>query len=159
KPYRQAFLAYQQQYMFVNHECGLAFDLHWEFVGKGIPFPIQSDEIWHTRLSFTLAGRKIPTLGHDELALFLVVHGLKGEWRSLGWILEFATIVARSANIDWMKIYRRAEGRQCGRAVLLALLLASILFGARVDERLLELAYADVRTQDRAAGILERVQY
>jgi Uncharacterised nucleotidyltransferase len=159
KAYREAFLAYQQQYLFEHPQSHLIIDLHWGFVTKGVPFPIEPEEIWNNLANLNLAGRKIPTLCNEDLALFLAGHGTKESWRDLGWVLDFALLADTGAGIDWANVYRRAERHRCGRAILLGVLLTSTLFGARWDGHLLELAQADATAQKMAAAIVSRLQH
>jgi len=158
KAYREAFLAYQQQFMFVNPKSLLIIDVHWKFITKGVPFPIEPEEIWHNLANFDLAGRKLPTLGSNELAVFMAGHGTKEGWSSLKWVLDFALLADRATDIDWIGVHERSKRHRCGRTVLLGVLLASNLFNARFNVSLLEMARADERAQQIAASVIARLQ-
>src|SRR5262249_11107658 len=80
---RSAFLRYQGQYAFRNKQTGMSVDLHWSLSSKGEVFPIRSKEIWSRLGHAMLCGRLVPTLAHDDLALYLAAHGTKEGWRYL----------------------------------------------------------------------------
>jgi hypothetical protein len=141
--YRAAFLGYQGQYAFRHGKTGIAIDLHWRLASKGITFPIQATEIWPSLEHVAIAGRTVPTLAHDDLALFLAAHGTREGWRSLGWVCDFAEFVRSDYDIDWMAILARARRSHSARPFLLAILLASTLLGAHAPAELLDKAQDD----------------
>src|SRR5262249_55499649 len=100
KDYRTAFVSYQGQYAFRHGKTGISIDLHWRLASKGMAFPIQPTEIWPRLEQVTIAGRTVPTLAHDDLALFLAAHGTKEGWRSLGWVCDFAEFLRKCRDID-----------------------------------------------------------
>src|SRR4029077_799751 len=82
--YREAFQAYQRQYMFKDKGSVAGIELHWDFTPRGVPFPVCASEIWTTLEHVRISGRNIPTLGTDVLAVFLAGHGAKEGWKCLG---------------------------------------------------------------------------
>jgi hypothetical protein len=44
--YRSAFLRYQGQYAFEHGQTAIMVDLHWRLSSKGVPFPLNSAEVW-----------------------------------------------------------------------------------------------------------------
>ena len=77
RDYRAAFLSYQGQFAFRRGQSDLWVDLHWQFYPDGVVFPIQAAEVWPRLTRETIAGRTVPSLAHDDLALFLAAHGAK----------------------------------------------------------------------------------
>lgn len=147
REWREAFLGYQQQYMFVSANSELAIDLHWEFAVQGFPFPILAGDIWSTLDHVSIAGRAIPTLGSKTTAIYLAGHGAKEGWRSLGWVCDFAEFYhRRRSDIDWIDLLRRLD-RNGRRQLLVGLLLAKELLGVSVHDELLKHADRDSRTQ------------
>ena len=107
RDYRSAFLRYQGQYAFRDGNTGISVDLHWRLSSRGVAFPLQSTEIWPRLENVTLAGRTVPTLAHDDLALLLAAHGTKEGWRSLIWVCDFAEILRKYQDIDWGALFER----------------------------------------------------
>jgi hypothetical protein len=150
KAYRSAFLRYLGQYAFRHSKTGVSIDLHWRLASKGTAFPIRSAEIWPRLAQVTIAGRRLPTLAHDDLAFFLAAHGTKEGWRSLGWLCDFAEFLRSNHNIDWMAILARAQRSHSSRPLLLAILLASTLLDAPAPAELLRRAQNNSAVRSRA---------
>ena len=95
RDYRTAFLSYHGQYAFRRGQSDLWVDLHWQFSPDGVVFPLRAAEVWPRLIEETIAGRTVPSLAHDDLALFLAAHGTKEGWRSLLWLCDFAEFLRR----------------------------------------------------------------
>jgi len=141
RDYRSAFLSYQGQYAFRHNEMGLSVDLHWRLSSKGVGCPIPSGEMWQRLETITIAGRTIPTLARDDLALFLAAHGTKEGWRSLIWVCDFAEFLRKHQDINWAAILDRAQRSHSLRPLLLAMVLASTLLDAPIPATLVDLAW------------------
>jgi hypothetical protein len=137
RDYRSAFLAYQGQYAFRNKQTGFSVDLHWRLSSKGEAFPLRVEEIWSRLEHVVICGRKVPTLANDDLSLFLAAHGTKEGWRLLKWVCDFAEILHKCRDIDWVTLLGRAERAHCSRSLELAVLLASALLDAPVPQKLI----------------------
>src|SRR5262249_19701779 len=132
KAYRSAFLSYQGQYAFRNRDTGISVDLHWQLSPKGVAFPFQMAELWPRLEEVKIAGRTVPTLAPDDLALFLAAHGTKEGWRSLVWVSDFGEFLRRYPDIDWADVFDRSQRANSSRPLLLAITLASVLLEAPV---------------------------
>jgi hypothetical protein len=140
REFRYAFQGYHGQYAFRHGQTGISVDLHWRLSGKGVAFPLQSADIWPRLEQVTIAGRTIPTLAHDDLALFLAAHGTKEGWRSLGWVCDFAELLRKYRDIDWVAVFDRAQQSHSSRALLLGIILASTLLNAPAPAELVKKA-------------------
>jgi Uncharacterised nucleotidyltransferase len=155
KDYRSAFVGYQGQYAFRHSKTGISIDLHWRLSRKGAAFPIQSTEIWPRLNQVTIAGRKVPTLANDDLALFLAAHGTKEGWRSLGWVCDFAELLHNCHDIDWAAILERAQRSYSSRMLLLAVFLASTLLDAPAPVHLVDKA----RSSSAVRALAQKAQF
>jgi len=155
--FRATFLAYQRQFMLVREDPMLAIDLHWDFTATHVPFPIDPSEIWRNLEEVEIGGRAVPTLGRNDLALFLAGHGTKEGWRCLGWVCDFAMLIERCPDLDWDQLLDRARQRGCGRSLLLGCQLAAELLGVRVKGDLLEFAENISESRLTAEAILRRL--
>src|SRR5262249_1191167 len=117
REFRSAFLRYTGQYAFRNSQTGISVDLHWRLTSKGMAFPIQPAELWPKLSQVIVAGRTIPTLAHDDLALFLAAHGTKSGWRDLIWVCDFAELLRKYQDIDWVVAFERARRAYCSRSL------------------------------------------
>jgi len=157
REWREAFLGYQGQYMFVSANSVLAIDLHWDFAQRGFPFPLLARDIWSTLDNAPIAGRAIPTFGSETMAIYLAGHGAKESWKSLGWVCDFAEFYhQRRSDIDWIDLSRRQD-RNGRRQLLLGLLLAKELLGVPVHDELLKHADRDSRTQALLELAVQRI--
>src|SRR5262249_7102463 len=128
RDYRSAFLSYPGQYAFRQSQTGISIDLHWRLTSKIVAFPLDSAGIWPKLVQVTIAGRTVPTLAHDDLALFLAAHGTKEGWLSLKWVCDFAELLRKYQDIDWVAVLDRAHRSHSSRSLLLATDLAPTLF-------------------------------
>ena len=143
RDYRSAFLSYQGQYAFRHRKTGISVDLHWRLSSKGIALPEQLASVWPRLEQVTIANRKVPTLGHVDLALFLAAHGTKEGWRSLLWVCDFAELLRKYQDIDWLAVFDRAKRSHYSRPFLLAIALASTLLEAPAPPELVNQARAN----------------
>jgi hypothetical protein len=139
RAYRQAFLAHLRQYAFVHPDSNLAVDLHWNFTGTHVPFPLTPEVLWQDLDTVFIGNRAVPTPSREDLALLLAGHGTKEAWRCLGWICDFATLIDRYPDLDWLAIHERAAANRCGDTILLGCAMAQELAGTPVPAPLLGL--------------------
>jgi hypothetical protein len=154
---RSAFLSYQAQYAFLNKQTGMSVDLHWGLSGKGEAFPIRSEEIWSRLEDVMLCGRMIPTLAHDDLALYLAAHGTKEGWRCLKWVCDFAEFLRKHRNINWEMMLDLAEQSHSSRSLQLAVVLASRLLDAPAPTKLIDKAWNNSAIRTLANKICVRM--
>jgi putative nucleotidyltransferase-like protein len=140
RDYRTAFLSYHGQYAFRRGQSDLWVDLHWQFAGDGVVFPLQAAEVWPRLIEQTIAGRTVPSLAHDDLALFLAAHGTKERWRRLLWLCDFAEFLRGYQDLDWFAILERATRSHSSRQLLLAIELAATMLDAPAPAELLNQA-------------------
>jgi hypothetical protein len=152
--FRRAFLAYQRQYMF-RHPVQPTVDLHWAFTGSHLPFPLDIGEIWPTLATLRIGPRQVPAVSGADLALLLAGHGTKEGWLSLGWVCDFAQLIERRRDLDWVEIHRRAHRRGCGDSILLACSMADRLLNIAVPAALAQRLAARVRVGDLAAALVD----
>ena len=140
RDYRSAFLSYQGQYAFRNKQTGFSVDLHWRLSGKGELFALSTEKIWSRLEQVTMCGRTVLTFAHDDLALFLAAHGTKEGWKALKWVCDFAELLRKDQNVDWLALIDRAEKSNSCRPFLLATFLASTLLDAPAPQELIDKA-------------------
>lgn len=153
RAFRRAFLAHLRQCAFAHPDVDATVDLHWDFRGIHLPFPLSPDEIWEMLEPFAIGGASVPTIGGRNLALLLAGHGTKEAWRSLDWICDVAMLIDRCPDLDWSEIHQRALLRRCGDTVLLACTLAEQLLGTPLPAPLARPLAASTRVP-RLAGAL-----
>lgn len=128
----RTFLGAQRQVSLERPGMPSAFDLHWAFTGRELPFPLAPGEVWSRLDTVAIGGHPVPTLVPEDLALLLAGHGTKEAWHRLTWVCDFAWLVERHPELDWTRLLARAHRQHCGGAVLLAVTLAHRLLGTAV---------------------------
>ena len=156
RDYRTAFLSYHGQYAFRRGQSDLWVDLHWQFSPDGVVFPLRAAEVWPRLIEETVAGRTVPSLAHDDQALFLAAHGTKEGWRRLLWLCDFAEFLRRYQDLDWIAILERAARSHSSRQLLLAIELAATMLDAPAPAELLEKARNSSAVQSLARRARER---
>lgn len=158
RAFRQAFLAHLRQCAFAHPDVDATVDLHWDFRGIHLPFPVSPDDIWEQLEPFAIGGASVPTIGGLNLALLLAGHGTKEAWRSLDWICDIAMLVDRCPDLDWLEIHRRARHRRCGDSVLLACTLADRLLGTPLPAPLAKPLAASSRVPRLAGALIDELR-
>jgi hypothetical protein len=157
RDYRTAFLSYHGQYAFRRGQSDLWVDLHWQFTPDGVVFPLRAAEVWPRLIEETVAGRTVPSLAHDDQALFLAVHGTKERWRRLLWLCDFAEFLRQHQDLDWIAILERAARSHSSRQLLLAIELAATMLDAPAPAELLNQARNSSAVQLLARRARERM--
>jgi hypothetical protein len=157
RDYRTAFLSYHGQYAFRRGQTDLWVDLHWQFSQDGVVFPLLAAEVWPRLIEETVAGRTVPSLAHDDLALFLAAHGTKEGWRRMLWLCDFAEFLRRHQDLDWIAILERAARSHSSRQLLLAIELAGTMLDAPAPAELLNQARNSSAVQSLARRAREHM--
>ena len=158
RAFRRAFLGYLRQCAFLHPDIDAAIDLHWDFSGIHVPFPLTPAEVWRDLDQVMIGTHAIPTVSGANLALLLAGHGTKEAWRCLGWICDFAMLLDRHPDLDWPEVHRRAKTRGCGDALLLGGAMARELLQTPVPPALGELISRSVRVPALAALLARQVR-
>jgi len=156
--FRHAFQGYQRQLAF-THPDRASVDLHWDFTGSHLPFPLSPADIWGALETVEVGHRHVPAIAGPDLALLLAGHGTKERWRSLGWVVDFAVLVERQGDLDWASIHARAQAQGCGDNVLLACALAERLLGVAVPRPLALLLGRSARVDRLASALIEGLRH
>ena len=157
RPFRRAFFAYQRQFAFLREGLDTTLDLHWDFCGVHLPFPLEPAELWSALVLVRIGRCQIPTVATPHLALLLAGHGTKESWRSLGWVNDFAMLVQRHPELDWSEVHRRAAAHGCGNAVLLGCLMAEGLLGVAAPLPMRAKIDASAPVRARAASLIAQL--
>jgi Uncharacterised nucleotidyltransferase len=156
--FRYAFLSYQRQFAFVREMPSFAIDLHWDFVGSHVPFPIRPKEIWSNLEEVDIGGWGVPTLGKSDLALLLAGHGTKEGWRRLSWVGDLAMFIEKYPDLDWGHLLTRAQQRGCGQSLLLGARLVYELLGAAAKIDFHNVAKDRKQLAFKAKTVLHRIR-
>jgi hypothetical protein len=151
-----AFVALENALEFRRASDGQMVELHWALTPKSFPFRHDLEQIWTSAAAVTVAGRRMPTLSHEQLVLFLCVHAAKHNWESLGWMLDIARLMD-SVALDYQQLLQLADRSGTRRILLLGLLLAHDLLKAPLPADVAPLMAGDPRVHALAATVRAHV--
>ena len=106
-------------------------DLHWALLPRGYTFSPKLEGLFCATQSVRIGGAEVRTLGNEATLIFLLLHGMKHDWASLGWRCDVAELIRRQA-IDWEAVLVWSEPRGPRRFVDIGLALAHALLDAPV---------------------------
>lgn len=158
RAFRQAFLGHLRQNTFGRVGGSAAIDLHWDFSGDHVPFPLKAADVWNDPGWISIGDRHIPTLAGTNLALLLAGHGTKEAWKLLKWVGDFALMIDRHRDLDWSDVHRRARAQGCGDAVLLGCAMTRALLDVAPPGELARLVEQSDRVRARAALLSGRMR-
>jgi len=122
----------------------LQVELQWAVVPAYFGFDHERLGIWSKIEPRAWNGSVFPVLPPEETLLMLCVHGAKHLWCKLGWVCDVAGLLASPVPPDLRRALELAE--RCGvqRLLLLGLLLAGSLAGARLPREVSDRIAADL---------------
>jgi hypothetical protein len=132
-------------------------DLHWCLMPRGYSFTPDGTGVFARRHCVRVGTAQVPTLGIEPTLLFLLLHGMKHDWESLGWLCDVAELVRRRRNLDWDAVlaWSAPPGRR--RFVDIGLALAHQLLGAPVPATVLQRGQSDPAVARTVAGLRRRL--
>lgn len=128
---RLAYLQSECSCDYLREDGRVTVELHWGLMPRYFGFPLRLADVRDRLTSVSLGPTAVPSLGAEDLLLFLCLHGTKHRWASLKWICDVAELVGAQPALDWEAVGRRAAALGGERMLRLGLLLASDLLGAR----------------------------
>lgn len=118
--------------LFERDEGRESIELHWAFAPRFFGFQLETEAFWEKLEQLDLGGTTVLAPPAEELLLILCAHGAKDMWERLEWICSVAELVRSRPQIDWQRSLKIAAEANVERVLLLGLLLARDLFGARL---------------------------
>ena len=138
------------EYHFVfDSPQGLPVELHGEAIPCYLSFPLTNEELMARQEAAVVAGRLVPSLSREDMALLLAMHGTKHEWQCLELVLALAGVVQARPALRWDVLMERAGKLGARRILLLALNLTETLFGCELPG-----AVREAIARDRVVGRL-----
>jgi hypothetical protein len=129
-------LQWDCQYNFFHPEADILVELHWRIRSRNFPFGARFDDLCKRTSRTSLAGASVKTMAPEDLMIMLCVHGAKHRWERLNWICDIAHLMEQEKALDWSKIWKEANRLKCERVLLLGMILAYDLLGARLPDEL-----------------------
>jgi Uncharacterised nucleotidyltransferase len=128
-------------------------DLHSEIVPDHLSCSISKNYWWENTEPFSLAGLTVPNLLPEATFFLICLNGNKECWISLNRICDVAEVIRAYPQMDWQKIWQKADKLGCKRLIALALFLATDLLQAPVPEAVLE----QIQSYPKAKALAQKI--
>ena len=150
---------YQQSYREISLTNGIvAIDLHQELtVERYLSTTFSFEDLWQHHESIDIAAQLVPNFATADLLLYLCVHASKECWRKLKWICDITEFIQAHPELDWQRVFQRAQVLHCERRLLTGLLLSQRLLGLSLPEQILHRAEQDRMCDQLAVEFSQRL--
>jgi hypothetical protein len=111
---------------------GTCVDLHTSLSASTFSIPWTFKELWDRRRLVVVAGKEMNTFSHEDLALYLAVHGCKHRWERLIWVCDFAKMLSLENAVNWRRVLSNARRLRLEIAFLVAVNVAASLLSAPI---------------------------
>lgn len=151
---QQSFKLSQKGTLTFRSPSGGYVDLHTHLLDPAFPFPANFDELWERRRNIDVAGVNVVTMAHEDLCVYLAVHGAKHQWGLVGWVLDLALLMEAASISEWTSVERRAQALGQSRLLTLGVNVARAVLGTErptndtargerddLDQRLVDMAH------------------
>jgi hypothetical protein len=144
------------EHLFRHADGRRLVDLHWCLMPRGYSFTPDHAGVFARRQTVRIGAAEVPTLGDEPTLLFLLLHGMKHDWESLGWLTDVAEFLRRKPALDWDAVLAWSAPRGPRRMVDVGLALAHELLGAPVPVAALRRGEADAEVAHIVSAIRQR---
>jgi hypothetical protein len=140
-----------------HRDTGVNIDFHWQLLQRYLSFPLEHEGLWKRQKSISLAGKKTLNLSPEDNLLFLCIHGSRDRWNRLQLIVDIATLIRVSKDIDWGLVIEQARILGCMRRLLLGTFLANNLLETELPEEILQRIQVEPEIESLAIEVCERL--
>jgi len=155
--WRDRLLRSEYELLFRHRDGRRLVDLHWSLLRGGYSFTPGHDGIFGQRQTVRIGSHDVPTLGVEATLVYLLLHGAKHNWRSLGWLCDVAELVRRQRELDWDAVVAWSARPGARRLIDVGLALAHGLLDAPVPAQVLARGQNDDVVADVADRLARRL--
>jgi len=152
---KSEFMPRNKDLIFEDETRSVRIELHWRLTGKHFNYPVDLNGLWDRLETIRLAGVMVPTLGLEDLLLYLCMHGSRHGWERLIWVCDVAELIRVGRNIRWQRVIEQAALLGSERMLGLALLLAQRLLGSELPKEIQLIIQTDEQLPSLAAQLHE----
>lgn len=108
----KALIRYGEGCSLSSVSVGLTVDLHWTLFDRWIDLPLSFDFLWGRREELSwIGGATMSTLGRDDTALLLCLHGCQHGFERLKWLVDLSKARSSASRVDWKRVSQLAGHR------------------------------------------------
>ena len=128
----------EQQFLFPNRKDWL--ELHWRLTDPDLQRELTAADCFGRSQTVCVDGQPLQTLGPDDLALYLCLHGTAHRWEKYRHLADFARTLALVASARWSVLLAMAREQGLRNAMLLGMRLAHDVLGLPLPEDIARMA-------------------
>ena len=136
---------------------GTMVELHWQFSPRRFISVLPAQQVWKNIESIEILGRQVWSFSSQDTFLFLAVHGAKHSWSALKWLCDLAEFIRSNPELDWPRLFKRAEALGAARTCRLGIFLAAELLQAEVPASLVRTVLDDSQVQALTQDVRLRI--
>lgn len=144
------------EYKYYRDDCGSIVEFHTEQTLRHFPVPPDLEDFARRGVRMALSGREIMTLCPEDALVALCIHGAKDFWARLLWVADVSETI-ETRGLDWDRVFRRATALRAQRMLWLGMILAEVIFDARVPGELAAQANSDAAASSMALQMTRRL--
>ena len=137
---------------------GISVELHWQFSPRRFVSSLAAEHVWNGIEPIVILGRQVWSFSSQDMFLFLAVHGGKHSWSSLKWLCDLAEFIRSNPELDWPRLFKRAEALGAARTCRLGIYLAAELMQAEVPSSVVCAVREDAQVRRLAQEVRQRIQ-
>jgi hypothetical protein len=142
----------------LSASTGISVELHWQFSPRRFVPAIGAEDVWNSIKPCVILGREVWSFSSQDMFLFLAVHGGKHSWSSLKWLCDLAEFLRSNPDLDWPRLFKRAEALGASRTCRLGIYLAAELLEAEVPPSVACAVREDRQVRYLAEDVRQRIQ-
>jgi Uncharacterised nucleotidyltransferase len=142
---------------FYSVSTGTMVELHWQFSPRRFISVLPAQQFWKNIESIESLGRQVWSFSSQDTFLFLAVHGAKHSWSALKWLCDLAEFIRSNPELDWPRLFKRAETLGAVRTCRLGILLAAELLQAEVPANVICAVLDDSQVRSLARDVRLRI--
>jgi hypothetical protein len=123
---------YYGQWLFRHPGLDITVEPHWSLTPWTLAASLDESGLWRRAKRTTLLGRPCFSLSPEDQLIALGTHGSKELWNRLKSLSDIARLLTKTKELDWPAMLGRARDLGVLRMVLLGLLGAHRILGARI---------------------------
>lgn len=137
---------------------GVMVELHWQFLPRRFAPVLAAEDVWNGIETGAFWDRQVWSFSSQDTFLFLAVHGAKHSWSVLKWLCDLAEFIRSNPEMDWPRLFSRAETLGAVRTCRLAIYLAAELLQAEAPSSILGEVRKDAQVRRLAQDVRLRIE-
>jgi hypothetical protein len=112
-------------------------ELHWELSGRYFSKPVEFESVAERIEVVNVEGIDVPTLGQEDLLVYLCIHGCRHYWAQLDSVCCVNELVRNKQDLDWDLVLSLAQQQGAIKMLFMGLVLAQQLLGLELPGKIL----------------------